>query len=492
LSRRLTNIARRFLADRRGAIAAMTALLSTTLIGFAGIGAETAFWYAQKRQLQTQADAAALAGAFELLQDHSSADANSNAQSWTITDAVANGFVNSAPNSIDASGCTKTKQADGSMQCRVVLSVQRSTLLASLYLPNITIRAQAEADLKPFDHIACMIALGTASGVISFTASSTFSDSNCTLSAPNSTSVTSIQLSNNSVTADTIWTKGGYSANATLTLNRLPITYSPNAPPDPWASTPPSVSPAAGSGSPLPCVRGVSVLNLPPGTYPALTFGPGNGNGSACNAVSDVRFAPGIYYLKGVDNDGGNSALAVKKQNGNGQSLTISCPTCGCTTNGTGSGVTIVAVPDNSGKVGGFTIDAGATVNLCASGGDATGGAIKGLLFYQCNASNASCAGANPLGDLSIPTSGPANASACSTVPAGIVCLAGVMYVPSRNASFPNPNGQANTDTLNLSCVVIVAQTISLDGHANFNSSGTSCVNAGVGVQKSYQVVLTQ
>jgi hypothetical protein len=205
-----------------------------------------------------------------------------------------------------------------------------------------------------------------------------------------------------------------------------------------------------------------------------------------------VSFTPGIYYVRGVDNGNGNSALVVKKQNGNGQSLTISCPNCGCATNGTGSGVTIVAVPDNAGKVGGFNIDAGATVNLCASGGDATGGAIKGLLFYQCNASNPSCAGANPSGDLTIPTSGPANASDCSTVPAGIVCLAGVMYVPSRSASFPNPGGLANSDTLNLSCVVIVAQTISLGGHANFNSSGTSCLNAGVGVQKSYQVVLTQ
>jgi Flp pilus assembly protein TadG len=63
LSRLPRNIARRFLADRRGAIAAMAALLSTVLIGFGGLAAETAFWYAQKRALQTQADAAALSGA---------------------------------------------------------------------------------------------------------------------------------------------------------------------------------------------------------------------------------------------------------------------------------------------------------------------------------------------------------------------------------------------------------------------------------------------
>ena len=60
---RLRDIARLFLADRRGAIAAMTAVLATTLVGFGGLAAETAFWYAQKRALQTQADAAALSGA---------------------------------------------------------------------------------------------------------------------------------------------------------------------------------------------------------------------------------------------------------------------------------------------------------------------------------------------------------------------------------------------------------------------------------------------
>jgi Flp pilus assembly protein TadG len=43
LTRRPRNIAWRFLADRRGAIAAMAAMLSTLLIGFGGLAAETAF-----------------------------------------------------------------------------------------------------------------------------------------------------------------------------------------------------------------------------------------------------------------------------------------------------------------------------------------------------------------------------------------------------------------------------------------------------------------
>jgi uncharacterized membrane protein len=86
LSRRFRDIARLFLADRRGAIAAMTAVLATTLVGFGGLAAETAFWYAQKRALQTQADAAALSGAYELLQGNAA-----NAARWATNDAVLNG-----------------------------------------------------------------------------------------------------------------------------------------------------------------------------------------------------------------------------------------------------------------------------------------------------------------------------------------------------------------------------------------------------------------
>jgi len=68
----------------------MTAVLATTLVGFGGLAAETAFWYAQKRALQTQADAAALSGAYELLQGQTA----TTAQTWATHDAVLNGFSN--------------------------------------------------------------------------------------------------------------------------------------------------------------------------------------------------------------------------------------------------------------------------------------------------------------------------------------------------------------------------------------------------------------
>lgn len=55
--------------DRGGASIIIFALSLPVLIGFIGLGVETAFWYLEKRELQEAVDSAALAGAFEKLHD---------------------------------------------------------------------------------------------------------------------------------------------------------------------------------------------------------------------------------------------------------------------------------------------------------------------------------------------------------------------------------------------------------------------------------------
>ena len=56
----------RLFRDGRGAAAILAALAFTVLIGFTALGVETGLWYATKRQDQSAADAAALAGAYEI------------------------------------------------------------------------------------------------------------------------------------------------------------------------------------------------------------------------------------------------------------------------------------------------------------------------------------------------------------------------------------------------------------------------------------------
>ena len=59
--------ARAAMRDRRGAVLIYTALAAPVFIGTVGLSVDVAGWQAQKRQLQTIADAAALGGALERL-----------------------------------------------------------------------------------------------------------------------------------------------------------------------------------------------------------------------------------------------------------------------------------------------------------------------------------------------------------------------------------------------------------------------------------------
>jgi Flp pilus assembly protein TadG len=56
---------RRFLRDRRGAVAVAVAVLLPVLVGFAGIGVEIGLWFAVQRQNRSAADAAAISAALE-------------------------------------------------------------------------------------------------------------------------------------------------------------------------------------------------------------------------------------------------------------------------------------------------------------------------------------------------------------------------------------------------------------------------------------------
>src|SRR5512141_1831293 len=56
---------RETMRSRRGSVAVMFALVLPVIIGFAGFGVETSYWYIKKLQLQSAADAAAYAGAME-------------------------------------------------------------------------------------------------------------------------------------------------------------------------------------------------------------------------------------------------------------------------------------------------------------------------------------------------------------------------------------------------------------------------------------------
>jgi hypothetical protein len=128
---------------------------------------------------------------------------SANAASWATKDAVLNGFSNVSPNAITSS-CSGTS-------CTVTLSIQHNIALASAFLPTVTIRAQAKAELKSFDpgNVACIIATGLGTVLDFLAQNATSSMPNCTLVVPNAPRADSVTIANGSVTADTIWSHGG-------------------------------------------------------------------------------------------------------------------------------------------------------------------------------------------------------------------------------------------------------------------------------------------
>jgi len=516
LSRRLRDIARLFLADRRGAIAAMTAVLATTLVGFGGLAAETAFWYAQKRALQTQADAAALSGAYELLQGNAA-----NAASWATNDAILNGFNNTSPNAI-SSTCNGTS-------CQVTLTLQHSTSLASAFLPTVTIKAQAQAQLQSFDpgNVACIIATGLGT-VLNFQAqNSTSTLPNCTLVVPNSANASSVTIANGSVTADTIWTHGGYDVTGATapTFTRPPMTYAASSstymPVDPYAGNLPTIPTLPTTKCPdnsnppcspcLPAYVSNKTATLPAwtpttpdkGYYTALSFDNGNGNNGKydCPGINTVVLNQGIYFIAGVDGptkgqgkgQGNKSGFSIDIPN----NTTLSCPspTCTCSSTAGGTGVTFIILPDSSGNIGGVSIAGNANVTLCPPNTKTNaGGAVipKGLLFYQCDKSNTFA--------LCQAITNVATTTSISTGNGPGVTLTGIAYFPGSTVVFSQPSG-----ALNLKCFITIANIVNIRSLTN-NASATNCANAGiltgfpgtgtvtdpVVAQKTYRVVMTQ
>ena len=130
----------RLLRDRDGFVMVMVALLLSVLIGFAGLATETGLWYAIKRQNQSAADEAAISGAMEAV-----AGQTGNVTTLATRDAVRNGFVNTAPNTITVTYPYNDPSVPISNAVEVILSQQQDALFASLSLPNVTITTRAVA-----------------------------------------------------------------------------------------------------------------------------------------------------------------------------------------------------------------------------------------------------------------------------------------------------------------------------------------------------------
>lgn len=416
---------RRRLGRRRGTVAVMAAIATPIVVGFAGLGVEVSTWHANKRMLQTAADAAAMSGALER---RSGGNAGA-VRTVALREAGRNGYASENPyDTIVNSPPTSGAYAGDPQAVEVILSRRQNPLLSKLFLESpVNLSARSVASIKggtATGH-ACVLALHpTSSGAITNNGNPTVNMPGCVLAA-NSTSNTAIVVNGNAtVTAQSLYTAGNYSRGGSSTLTLASPAKTLAAPlPDPFAGTT-IPSPGSCNHSSKRIDKATTTLN--PGTYCL---------GIAIGAQSKVAFNPGVYILNRGD-------FAV-----NGQAEV----TCNCTGD---QGVTIILTSSSgASQVGSVIINGGAKVDLKAPTGSSD--PYRGMLFVQDPLKDPGCEGAET-----------------SRFNGGATMkLFGALYFPAEDVTWAGNNAST-------ACIEVVARTVKFVGNAQLDVSG--CAAAGV------------
>ena len=405
--------------ERAGSILVTFGIALPVLIGVVGLGVESGAWYVNKRSLQTDADAAALSGAFERAKGNPG-----NVTTAALRDATRNGFVNAAPNTFTLHNPPASGSYVGNGGAvEVILSTDQALLLSGAFLPSLTIRTRAVAAVE-ITGTACVLALDpTLDGAVTNQGSVVVNMAGCSVAA-NSSSTSAIDITGDgTLIADSLWTSGNYTygGSATLDLAKPPVV---NA----WALD----DPYAGKTIPP-----LTVCDHNNASYSGGTFALNPGiycNGLNFGSGSTITLNPGTYYI-------------------NSGNLTMNATThvrCNCML--PGDGVTFVMTSTGgASSIGTVTINGGADVLLNAPSNSSD--PYAGLVIYQ--DPRAPAGGVNKL-------TGGADMS-----------LTGGVYFPTQLVRWSGNNSPSAP-----TCTQVIADQVVFIGNATIDNTG--CPAAGV------------
>jgi hypothetical protein len=319
----------------------ITGFVLTALVGAAGLGTDTIQWTLWKRQLQREADSAALAGALANYQGSSgTAAATTEIGRYNYITLSGTPTIEIGPSTGPYTGDPKA--------VRVVVQASKALPFSSIFLKTPpTVTATATAAAIGYGQY-CVVALEntTATGV-TFQGNATL-DMGCGV-ASNSQGSTAVNAGGSaSITASPIAAVGAIPASSNYTSGTTFEPYSA-AQADPYA------------GLPTPTVPGGCNSKL--SVNPNQTVNVSNPTGVACftdmNIKGTVTFDPVVYYIDAGQFNLGSQAVV------------------------SGSGVTFIltssSAATNPSSVATMNINGGATLNLTAP----NSGTYSGVLFYQ-------------------------------------------------------------------------------------------------------------
>ena len=312
--------------DARGNVAILFALCLPVLVGGAGFGVETTYWYFNRLSLQAAADAAAYAAALEKRSGGSVSEVQAVAN-HTVSD---NGFN---PAAIGVAVTPGVVSGGGSVNVVLTETVERY-FTALFNDTDPVFHASATATYNTASN-ACILALSpTAAKAANFSGSSNLTLTGCSVMS-NSNAANSINVQGAALlhTPCTI-AVGQVTATSGLTLTECSTSVT-NAPSvaDPYAG----VAAPTPSGACLP--QNASNTTIGPGRYC-----------SGLKLKNNVTMTPGVYYIESATGFDANA-----------------------TANVIGTGVTIYL--SGAAKV---SLNGSATVTLKAP----TSGTYSGMLFF--------------------------------------------------------------------------------------------------------------
>lgn len=307
----------KFWKNKRGNVAVIAALVMPVLVGGAGLGVETGYWYYTQLRLQQAADAAVYAAALELHEGNTSQMLSSATAAATL-----NGYTTSTDTISEV-----TPSATYPTNARTVdVSMTRSVTRGFSAIFNTTpvvVHVKATAKFDPSSN-ACTLALAkSAANSVWIHGNGSMNMTGCIVSSNSISSQSIVSAGSSSMSVPCIESAGGVSLNSNVSLTSCatPSTYLPPAA-DPYKDVP---IPTAGTCQ----------------TWSGSTSSPGTFCNTNININKNFTLSAGTYIFNGSQvtvNGGGGLACngctfvflngATVTMNGNAL-LNLQAPTTG-------------------------------------------------------------------------------------------------------------------------------------------------------------------
>ncbi|HZW30871.1 MAG TPA: pilus assembly protein TadG-related protein [Isosphaeraceae bacterium] len=339
-------ISRKLPADacpRRGIVAVLVAVLMPVVIGVMALTLDGGLLYLQRRQAQSVADAAALAGAYQLY----------NGSNFSVAQNAA--IAIGAQNGVTISASQVTAPKTGYVAVSVTTSKPR--LFSGLWgagTLSVTASAVARGTANPYSKAAILV-LNRSGSSVTLSGTTQVTAVNGSIIVDSTSAASILSSGTPSITAPVLDLSGNIRYSGHNPNNATVTNYSQPNTPDPLAGIPaPSSSGMTVQSSSAISLSGSSTRTLNPGVYIG---------GITMSGSSSVTLNPGVYYING----GGINMSGTTSITGNGVFI---YNTGGGTINLSGTG-TISLNPMTSGTYAGITIfqDRSNTAGATMSGG---------------------------------------------------------------------------------------------------------------------------